>query len=37
MCQIFKFAEWDLGELIHMLYLIEFPVCSKKQDRIPSS
>ena len=37
MCFIFKFAEWDLGELIHMLYLIEFPYCSKIQGRIPSS
>ena len=25
----FEFAVWDLGELIHMPYLIELPDCSK--------
>jgi len=34
---IFEFAEWDLGELIHMPYLIELPDCSKMQGKILSS
>ena len=34
---IFEFAKWDLGELIHVLYLIELPDCSKMQGKILSS
>ena len=33
----FELAEWDLGELIHVPYLIEPPDYSKMQGRILSS